>query len=128
MKKNILSLSIVILGLIGFWGVSKISYLHFSGHESCPMLGMLPACYIVFLGYFMIVLSMLPRIPRSKMIFIIGWLPVIILALVGTAGEVTQTMSCPHTNTGIPKCYFSAVFSAAIGILAFFHFKTRKMV
>jgi hypothetical protein len=126
--KMALRISITVLAILGFIGVSKISYVHAIGESSCPMLGTLPACYLIFFAYGLIIISMLPKITKAKMIFTIGWLPVIVLALMGTVGELTQTMSCPHTETGIPKCYFSAAFSAVIGILAFFHFKVSKKV
>ena len=123
--KKILSFSIILLGIIGFWGVSKISYLHLTG-ESCPMLGVMPACYIIFIGYAMIILSMLPKVPKPKILFLLGWTPVIALALMGTIGELTHTMQCPHTATGIPTCFLSTTFSATIGLLAYLFFKSGK--
>lgn len=126
--KNILHLSIIILGTIGFFGVTQISYVHAIGQESCPMLGSIPACYVIFVGYAMVIASMIPNISKARMIFLIGWTPVIVLALMGTVGELTQTMQCPHTEKGTPKCYFSAAYSAIIGVLAWFFFKVFKKV
>ena len=126
MKKNILSTIIIILGLLGFFGVSQISYLHFTKQESCPMIGQVPACYVIFVGYFLIVLSMLLKVSNKKMIFLIGWIPVFMLALIGSIGELTDTLQCPHTKTGIPKCYFSAIYSAIIGFFALYVFKNSK--
>ena len=123
--KNILRISIIILGLIGFVGVSKISYEHFHGN-SCPMLGMIPACYVIFVGYAMIIISMIPKINRAGLIFIIGWTPVIVLALMGTVGEWTHTVQCPRTASGNPACYFSAGYSTLIGVLAYWFFKKAR--
>jgi len=124
--KNILRFSVIILGAVGFLGVTQISYVHAIGQESCPILGSIPACYLIFIGYAMVIASMLPKISRARMIFLIGWTPVIVLALMGTVGELTQTMSCPHTEAGTPKCYFSAAYSAVIGVLAYLFFKRVK--
>lgn len=123
--KKILSFSIIILGIIGFWGVSKISYLHATG-EPCPMLGVLPACYVIFIGYAMIIISMLPKVSKPKTVFLIGWIPVIVIALIGIIGELTQTMQCAQSETGIPKCFYSAGFSAIIGVLGYLFFKKNK--
>ena len=124
--KNILRVSIILLSAIGFWGVSKISYIHFIAEESCPMLGVIPACYVIFFAYGTMVLSVLFNIPNMKKIFTIAWLPVIILALMGTFGELTHTVRCPHTDSGLPQCYISAGLSGFIGLLAFWYFKLVK--
>ena len=124
--KTTLRISIIILALLGFIGVSKISYIHYIGEESCPMIGILPACYLIFIAYAMVVVSMFPKIKKAKTVFIIGWLPIIVLALIGTVGEITQSMQCPRMDSGFPKCYLSAVFSIIIGILAWLFFNGRS--
>ncbi len=118
-----LKIGIILLGMLGFFGVTKISYQHWIEASSCPMLGAIPACYVIFIAYAMVVVSMLLSAQRQKKVFIFFWLPVIILALLGTMGELTGLAACPHTETGIPKCYFSAILSALIGLLAWFYFK-----
>ena len=110
-----LKLTIILLSSVGLWGVAGISISHWSREASCPMLGVIPACYIILFGYGLILLSMLLPFKRSLISFLIGWLPVIILALIGVLGELTSTLACPASEIGIPKCYFSAMLGIIIG-------------
>jgi len=112
-----LRIIIIVLATIGFLGVGEISHAHWSHEASCPMIGSIPACYIILVGYGLIFLSMFVKPILSLRLFIIGWTPVIILALLGVVGELTATLSCPPSAIGIPKCYFSAAMSLAIGLL-----------
>jgi len=117
-------LAIIILGGLGFIGVGGISHSHWSGEASCPTIGSLPACYIILLGYGLILASLLLKPKTSVVLFLIGWIPVIALASIGVVGDLTSTVSCPSSEIGIPKCYFSAALSLAIGLL---YWKLRSM-
>jgi len=120
--KLALRIGIIILATIGFAGVTNISYAHWIGESSCPMIGIIPACYIIFIAYGMVIVSMFLK-KNAKKIFLIFWLPIILLAVVGSIGELTNLAQCPHTQEGIPKCYFSALFSGVIGVMSWFYFK-----
>ena len=121
---------IIVLAVLGMWGVGNISLSHWSAEETCPMLGPAPACYLILAGYTLMFASMFAPLKISLPVFIIGWTPVILLALAGVVGELTATLSCPASSIGIPKCYFSALLSAAIGLLywCFYHMqKTNSL-
>jgi hypothetical protein len=119
--------AIVLLAGIGVLGVGRISVIHWSGEASCPMISSLPACYIILIGYSLIVLSMYPRLQKATTLFLIGWAPVITLALTGVAGELTDMLQCPHLENGIPQCFISATFALIIGLLAWFLFKIEAV-
>ena len=70
MKEMFCRTAIILLAGIGVLGVGRISITHWTGEASCPMIGSLPACYIILIGYSLIVLSMYPRLQQ-------GWVPVI---------------------------------------------------
>ena len=106
--------AIVLLAGIGVLGVGRISIIHWSGEASCPMISLLPACYIILIGYSLIVLSMSPRLQKASTLFLIGWVPVIMLALSGVVGELTGILQCPHLENGIPQCYLSAALASII--------------
>lgn len=98
-------------GLVAAFGISR---LHFSGAEECPTIGSLPACYVVVVGYAAMLSS---AIRPSKWVFFTGWLPVFMLASIGVGGELFSDIPvCPRTAGGIPKCYFSFVLSAILGM------------
>ena len=90
------------------------------------MLGTIPECYIIFIAYAMIVISMFLPKKIQKKVFIFFWLTIIILALLGSLEELTGLAECPHTGIGIHKCYFSAIFSTLVGIFAWFYFFSIK--
>lgn len=118
--------AIAMLASLGLWGVAFISLEHWAGTSSCPMIGAVPACHVISVGYGLIVLSMLWLSMRARFPFLVGWLPVLALALTGMTGELTGQFHCPQTAGGVPKCYFSASLALAIGLLAWTLFKTRN--
>ena len=87
------------------------------------MIGPLPACYIILIGYSLIVLSMYPHVQKALVLFLIGWAPVMLLALTGVVGELTGVLQCPHLEIGIPQCYISAALALIIGLIAWLLFK-----
>lgn len=123
MQVILLRLVITILALFGVWGVARISMNHWTGETACPMMGQVPICYIILIGYSLIVLSMYPQLKKAAIVFLLGWLPVMLFALTGVIGELTNTFQCPQTPTGIPACYFSAAFSLVIGVLSLLVFR-----
>jgi len=77
MKEMFCRTAIILLASIGVLGVGRISITHWTGEASCPMIGSLPACYIILIGYSLIVLSMYPRLQQAFLLFLIGWVSVI---------------------------------------------------
>jgi len=125
MKEMFFRTAIVLLASIGVLGVGRISISHWTSEASCPMMGSLPACYIILIGYSLIVLSMYPRLQKAFVLFLIGWVPVAMLALTGVVGELTDVLQCPHLENGIPQCYLSATLALFIGLLTWLLFKIQ---
>jgi len=125
MKVIFFRTAIVLLASIGVLGVGRISIIHWTGEASCPMISSLPACYLILIAYSLIVLSMYPRLKKAVGVFLIGWTPVITLALTGVVGELTDILQCPHLENGIPQCYISATLALIIGLLAWVLFRVQ---
>ncbi len=125
MKGKFLRLAVVLLAGIGVLGVGRISIIHWTDEASCPMIGSLPACYFIFIGYSLIVLSMYPRLKKAFILFLVGWVPVMTLALTGVVGELTGSLQCPHLENGIPQCYISVALALTIGVLTWVLFKNQ---
>jgi len=123
MKEIVFRTAIVVLASIGVLGVGRISVIHWTGEAFCPMISSLPACYIILIAYSLIVLSMYPRLQKAVGVFLVGWVPVITLALAGVVGELTDILRCPHLENGMPQCFISAAFGLTIGLLAWLLFK-----
>ncbi len=101
----------IILSLIALVAVIPVSYDTLTTDEKCPMMGVVPACYVVMIGYFLIALSC---VFRKYLLFYIGWIPVFLLAAIGSVAEVFGVDVCPKTEGGIPMCYFSLGFALLI--------------
>ncbi len=128
MKVIFFRAAIVLLASIGVLGVGRISFIHWTGEASCPMISSLPACYLIFIAYSLIVLSMYPRLQKAVAVFLTGWTPVMTLALSGVVGELTDILECPHPENGIPQCYISAILALIIGLLAWPLFKIQAAI
>ena len=125
MKEIFFRTAIVLLASIGVLGVGRISIIHWTGEASCPMISSLPACYIILIGYSLIVLSMYPRLQKASVLFLIGWVPVVMLALTGVVGELTDVLRCPHLENGTPQCFLSSALALTIGLPAWCLFKIQ---
>ena len=117
--KPIARLSLIFLAGFGVFAGARLSIDHLQHGETCPMLGPIPACIIVFLGYLSVGLAAL-FVTKSvaKRMFYIGWTPVFLLALVGVFLELTQGDICPPGGMGIPQCFYS--FGMALACLLLF--------
>ncbi len=125
MKVIFFRTAIVLLASIGVLGVGRISINHWTGEASCPMISSLPACYLILIAYSLIVLSMYPRLQKAVGVFLVGWTPVITLALAGVVGELTNSLQCPRLENGIPQCFISATLALIIGLLAWVLFRVQ---
>ena len=112
-------IALIILAGLGALAGLRLSISHMQHGEICPVLGPIPACIIVFLGYLSVMLAAIfIKKPISKRLFYIGWTPVFLLALMGVILELTKGHICPPGAYGIPQCFFS--FAMALICLGLF--------
>ncbi|WP_409439852.1 hypothetical protein [Psychromonas sp. GE-S-Ul-11] len=103
---------------VGLYSGVSVSYLTVTGIALCPSVINIPACYIVSIGYFlMLIATLFERIKYSKWLFIIGWIPVVLLAVVGSLLEFFQGGVCPRSEMGTPLCYISLSFGVFVALL-----------
>jgi len=119
---------IILIFITGFGSIAgaQLSLIHLRQGETCPMLGPLPACILVFLGYLTILIAtILIRKPGSKRLFYIGWIPVLTLAALGVALELINEDVCPSGFANLPQCFYSL----AMAILSFtlFHYSRNRV-
>ena len=83
------------------------------GAQVCPMLGFLPACFLVAAGYIAMAVALLaPR--KLTNLFLLGWLPVLALALTGSTLEVMGRPTCPVSPSGTPLCFYSLAVASLL--------------
>ena len=114
-----LYVTVLILSSLGLYGASTLSYTTFIGGKSCPQLVVMPACYVVALGYFGIVVSL---VFRKALLFYISWTPLFLIALGASVLEVVRGGACPYSPSGFPMCY-SSLFLLTIIFSISFYFK-----
>jgi len=109
---------VVGLCTIGLFGVAPIAFRQATGTAPCPALGLVPACYVVLLGYALIGASAFVGVRLRTPLFAAGWMPVFGLALTGSSMEVLGYEACPRGADNIPTCFFSLALTIAL-IVAF---------
>lgn len=123
-SKAFLSTGLGLLGL-GFSAYAayvafSLSAIHLGGIPTCPVVLGIPACVIVLVCYLLITIAwgmMMTRKGRWPLIiFMIGFIPAFLLALMGSAGEIFDFANCPATETGFPKCFISLAFLIALAV------------
>lgn len=114
-------LRVVLLGLIllGTFSSGKLSWQQYLSGDACPILRNVPACYLAFAGYLMMLFAIILRIwnPYFHWLFWGGLTVTGGLALLGSVMEVVSGDICPSAYGGLPMCYVSLGFSIVIGVL-----------
>ncbi len=102
------------LALFGLFGVLPVSLAELSASGACPHLGDLPACHLVSLAYGTVLLTVLHRRLWNPWVFLLAWLPIFSLAAMGSSLELLGHGTCPKTESGLPKCFFSLGLAVAL--------------
>lgn len=119
---------LILIAGFGSLAGARLSLDHLTQGEICPVIGPIPACYIVLLGYLCVLVAAI-RLSKSgsKQLFYIGWAPVFMLAFAGVIMELTQGDICPKGPVGIPQCYISFVMAGLCWWLFYYAQKTRRI-
>jgi len=117
----VIRLTLIGLVVLGLWSGGRLSYSQYQSGEACPILGVVPACYIAFAGYLMMTLALSVTTAKPELnlswMFWSGLLAAGGLALLGSGLEVIKGDVCPKAFGWLPMCYVSLAFSVLIGIL-----------
>jgi len=100
--------ALIVLSLLGTLAGASLSIAHLQTGETCPTLGPIPACFIVFAGYGLILVNAVfaSKLNR-KTLFFLGWTPIFLLAGAGVSLELIGQDICPPGTLGIPQCFYS---------------------
>lgn len=104
---RLLRLGLVAFSLYVLSGIVPISFTQWHTGNACPMLGPVPACYVVSICYAAMGITALLWNRPLKWLFFAGASPVILLALAGSSLELLGHPTCPRSATGWPLCYAS---------------------
>ena len=114
-------LALIVLVVLGLWSSARLAYSHYQSGEACPILGIVPACYIALAGYLMMAASVAATIAKPELnlswLFWLGLLAAGGLALLGSGMELAKGDVCPKAYGWLPMCYVSLAFGVLIGVL-----------
>ena len=114
-------LALIALVALGLWSGGRLSYSQYQSGEACPILGIVPACYVAFTGYLMMAAALAVTTAKPELnfswMFWSGLLAAGGLALLGSGLELAKGDVCPKAFGWLPMCYVSLAFSILIGIL-----------
>lgn len=100
--------ALILLALIGTLAGVNLFIEHLQTGETCPMLGPLPACFVVSLGYLLILMNaVLVSKFNRRSLFFLAWTPIFLLAGIGVSFEVFGQNICPSGALNIPQCVYS---------------------
>ena len=115
---------------IGLIGALKVSYENYTG-TPCPQVLIVPICYVVLIGYTLMVLSVIINHNGCRHYFFAsGWALAASIALIGSIAEFFSAGGvCPASGAagsgirgvtgggGLPLCYVSLALLIAILVL-----------
>lgn len=121
--RNAARAALLVLALFGAIAGINLSISHLSTGETCPIIGPLPACYLVAIGYSLVAISAISATAKwSRNIFFLGWTPVAVLAGFGVVLELAGRDTCPPGAGNIPQCFYSFLM-ALICLILFLVFR-----
>ena len=107
----------------GLFGALRLSYSTFSrSGEPCPDFSGVYICYVVLIGYGIMVLAQFGTWRWKRPSFYSGWAITFIIAAVGTVLELINGETCPKSADNLPMCYVS--LGLCICIFALYVYKS----
>ena len=123
MKPNITNYLILIIFIIGIYGVGNLAYHEFLQEEACPKLGPIPACYIVLVCFVIPLITHIFNIGKIIYFLFTGF--ALALAIYASIGQLLGNIHCPKTDDGLPMCYISFVIFASLILLKIISLKKK---
>jgi len=115
MKQNILNITIYIIFIFGIYGSGNLVLTEFSHNDSCPKIGVIPVCYIIFIC---LIIPLITHIFNKGKVFYFLFVGIaLLIATYASIGQLFGKVQCPKTASGLPMCYISFGIFASLLIL-----------
>jgi hypothetical protein len=115
MKVNIIKYLISIIFILGIYGAGNLAYNEFLHEGTCPKLGIIPACYIIFICF--VIPFVAHFFNKGKVIYFLFTGFALTLATYASIGQLLGNLQCPKTEGGLPMCYISfGVFTSLVWV------------
>jgi hypothetical protein len=124
MINKIINNLIYSLFVFGIYGTGSLGLTEFHHSGTCPKIGIIPACYIIFIC---LILPFVTHIlNKGKVLYFVFTSLALAIATYGTVGQLLGNVQCPKTTNGLPMCYISFVLFTSLIILKKIHLKTKS--
>ena len=121
MKKIFYYLILVIAG-IGTYGTFGLVKTEIASGNGCPdLFPNIPACYIIYTCFIMIIIGHIFKNKFSNLLYFSGAVTAISIATYASWAQYFGKLECPKTALGSPMCYFSFVFFLTLILLKLVH-------
>ena len=125
MNKTIIKNILLFIFIFGLYGSGSLAYNEFLQAGTCPNIGGIPACYIIF------TCLLIPFITHifnwSKLVYFLFTLIALTIAVIGTLGQLLNKVQCPKTSEGIPMCYISLIIFTSLIVLKLILLKKKRV-
>lgn len=105
---------VVLISVYVLFQLAPVIRIEWLGQEGCPNVGPLPVCYLVAVCYALMGCAALINPRKLAIAFVIGWVPVFLLALSGSVLEVMGRDTCPDAPNGVPMCFYSLALATVL--------------
>ncbi|MCP4188039.1 MAG: hypothetical protein GY763_10610 [Gammaproteobacteria bacterium] len=97
------------------------------GRNVCAVIGFLPTCYLLFIGYLAIGLSVTLNSRKSQWFFYPGWLVVFLLALFNSISQLLGGQVCANSLFSVYNCHVLLGISIIL-LLAYRYSRGKPML
>ncbi|NOR28885.1 MAG: hypothetical protein GQ540_10215 [Lutibacter sp.] len=112
MKRKVIDYSIYLVFIFGLLGAGNLAYHEFLKIGTCPKLGIIPACYIIFSCLLIPFIAHI--LTKGKVIYFVFTGTALLIATYATIGQLFGNVQCPKTEHGFPMCYISFIIFASL--------------
>ena len=95
------------------------------GNNVCSKIGFVPVCYLKFICYLAMALSVMVNPKKTAWLFYPGWIPVFLLAMSTSSLEILGKTTCGQHTIGISAC-FVALFIVVVLLIAYWYARGKR--
>lgn len=122
--RSILYVLILLLLAYAAYGALNLSLEDYRVKDVCPKILGIPACYLVFLSFALLVPIQLLK--AKKLYFFLVLAFPLLLALGASGMELAGIEVCPRNEAGTPMCYYSLAFCTTVLVLKLLEIRAPK--
>lgn len=123
--KTVFSIVILLLLVYAAYGALNLSLEDYRVKDVCPKILGIPACYLVFLSFALLVPIQLIRAKNLYFLLVLAF--PLLLALGASGMELAGIEVCPRNAAGTPMCYFSLAFCTTVLVLKLLEIRASKV-